>query len=367
MKGGIIRLRQKIEGLSDIKVRHLLGTMVSGLTHGEGNNPALVVGPLLAYAWLLEEREHYTLATDVLQTVAAVIDSVDGSMDYELAVTVHRRIGDLFHRNRLFDDAETSYARARVLAEAMNNQALALDARIHLAGLQCTRGNLGDADTALATVIEEASRAQLSRVEAFARRTRGAAIYRRKRPGDALREYYAAFVIAPDDLQREWLLGDIAACVTLLGLRDTARLVHQVLAKTSHSLAVQSLALVNLLEIYVLDDNQVAFHALRKVLQQRDLARDLRLYVLLFEARAAEQWQGVEAAIAAYTVLVEQAQLTGVHDLEFEALEALKLLQRQHEHVAAHLSASTPPPDTEWRDVTEAIEAACRLRLQTVG
>lgn len=364
---GIQLLKQHISETQDDAARYLLSAMLGNLLRSRSSDPGLIVGPFLAYAWLLEERTYFALAADVLQTIVEIVDPPTGPAHQQLAAIVHRRNGDLFHRHRQFDLAETHYKRELALANAIGDQALALDARTRLAAVQTTRGNLGQAETDLSAIIEEAERARELRVEAYARRARGSTMQRRGRTGDALREFYAAFLIAPDDFEREWLLGDIASCAAELGLLDTARIIHQTLARTAHTPAAQSLALVNLLEIAVWTDDQETFRALWQELLERDLARDLQLHALLYAAKGAERWQGAEAARTAYTALVDQARQAGVHDVEFIALEALKSLQSKSGQATGSLPTIRSAAATEWGDIAAAIETACRARLLTTA
>lgn len=362
---GVTLLKEHLAKTEDDTVKHLLGTILSDLLHPKTNDPALILGPFLAYAWTLEERLYFELAADVLQTVVDVVDPPSGPIDQEWAIIAHRRAGDLFHRHRQFDSAETSYNRARLLAESAGDHQRSLDIQTRLAGVQESRGNLGNAESMLAAIIDEAQSKHLTRTESFARRARATTMLRRNRTGDALSEFYAAFVIAPDDLEREWLLGGIAGCASLLGLRDTARLIHQALAKTAHNQAAQSTALVNLLEIAVWDDDQETFQKIWQDLLQRDLARDLKLHASLFSARGVEQWEGSDAAEKAYAVLAEEARQVGVHDIEFAALEALDRLHNRRGQANVNLPTSMPTLQPEWKDIAASIEADCRLRLLT--
>jgi tetratricopeptide (TPR) repeat protein len=369
---GIARMRQMIDEIANPEARHLLGTAVSVLIQAEGGNPSLVVGPLLAYARCLEEAGRVTLAEDVLNTVLEAINAPHGVRDLRLAVAIYHRLGSIALSTKRLDDADASYSRALFLCENLHDLSVELEIRIRLAQVYISRGNLGDAVPVLTTIIDRAQSAALQRIEALGRRVRGAVMQRQGHVGSALREYYLAYTQTSDELEKEYLFGDIATCASELGLRSTARVVHTTLARTAFGEETRSRALINLLEISVWDGDQETFNRLWKELLERKLPTYLHAFAQLYHASGIERWQSRQMAIEAYESVAEYAARTGHHHTEFLALEAAKRLQGSQEQLAvtatpaAALTSEDSIP-SQWNDVTEAIEALCNLKLQTFG
>ena len=364
---GAIRIRLLIEKVPNLAVRHIFRTIVSVMTHWDGGSITSVVAPFVSYAWLLEERERFVLAADVLKTAVEIVDPLRGTIDRGFAARLYRRLGDIALRQRQFDQADEYYEDTLRVATAGGEYDLALDARIRRATVQLTRGDLGDAEVVLTAIIKRAREVHLPRAESYGRRVRGAVMQRRGRAGEALCEFYKAYTLAPDDLEREWLLGDIAVCALDLGLRDVARTIHQALAKTAHTPAAKSLALVNLLEIAVFDNDPATFRAIWLELQHQELPRDQALYAALYRAKGIEWWHGSETAKIAYAELATRAQLAGAHHVEFQAMDALQRLEQGQGHnettPAEVLFPRSMPFNPTWGKVAEAVEEACQLRL----
>src|SRR5580704_6439363 len=54
---GHVRLKHMIAEIENRQAKYLLGTMLSTIVHWNAADPAVLVGPFLAYAWLLEDRD----------------------------------------------------------------------------------------------------------------------------------------------------------------------------------------------------------------------------------------------------------------------------------------------------------------------
>ena len=369
-ESGIERMRGMIDEVKNPEIRALLGTAVTVLMEAEGGDPVLVVGPLLAYARALEEAEQYTLAVDVLETVIEPLEHSKGPHALQLTSVTYRRLGTVLLRMERFDDAEERFRRAISYAEAVHDVSLTLEARISQTRVWIARGNLGDVEAALTLVIDQAQAVNLQRIDALARRVRGTALQKQGRHDQALREFHRAYAYAPDELEREFLLGDMAACAAELGLRSTARILHQTLARTALNKVARSIARVNLLEIAVWDGDQTVFHTLWNALQQEQVPNDIGMYACLYHAQGIERWETTDAAISAYRLVAEQAARAGTHQVEFLALEAVERLQSR----TANQKVSTPislgfedAAKLGWQDVTQAIEEICSLRLDALN
>ena len=364
---GIGRMQGLIEEIENPEIRYLLGTAVRVLMEAEGGRPSLVVGPLLAYARYLDEEGRDVLAIDVLHTVAEAVNPPDGAGDFRLAAQIYLRIGALAIRSRQFDVAEANHKTAIGLGELLDDRAIVLEANIAQAMVTTMRGNLGEAEASLTALIQQARSAGIPWLEARGRHIRGSAIQRRGRAGEALRDFYAAYPIAPNELMREMLLNDMAACAAELGLWRTARIVHRTLAQTAQSEAARSAALINLLEVAIWDKDQAAFQAAWRQLGQCKIPGDLQLHAEWYYAQGIEYWEEHQVAVEAYTNVVKRAKEVGVHEIEFRALQALDRLQSADSQPPVQTEPTSPVSTSEWQDVAEAIEAICELKMHAAS
>jgi len=360
-------MRDKIAAVQNHSARYLFGSVV-GLMYRSDGDPEDVTAPLLAYAWLLEEREQYTLATDLLWTVARALEPARGPgrrmVGYPLAATIERRLGDLALRRGDLDAAESHYQQQLTFARFGGDKAMILHARTLIVRVQQTRGNLGTADSALGTIIADAAEGDDARAEAYARRIRGSVRHRQGRYEEALADHFRAYTIAPEWVEREWLLVDIAACCFDLGHLALARLAFISLAKTAHNAPARSLALINLLEMAVLEDDRTSFDVLVRQLNGLEMPIEQQLYRDLYQAGGIALWEGAEAGRAAYDALVVRARQVGQHAFEFRAIEAAGKLDRPVEVVEP---AAEPSGSATWESLSKAIEAECYSRLEAVG
>src|SRR5580704_8052946 len=84
-----------VNEVQDMGIQHLFKKMLHMLDEWKGHHPTRVVGPMIAYAWLLEERELYQLAEDVMTTVADAVQPVSGPVHHPRAIEVQRKLGQL--------------------------------------------------------------------------------------------------------------------------------------------------------------------------------------------------------------------------------------------------------------------------------
>jgi hypothetical protein len=167
----------------------------------------------------------------------------------------------------------------------------------------------------------------------------------RGRHVEALQDFFTALQMAYDRTQYEVILGDLAACAAEAGYRATARNAHAALAKSAHAPLVRSAALVNLLELTVLDDDREGFAQVQRdiaefVTTYNGMPADHAVHSALYQAYGAERFESRAAAIAAYQNAATQARTAGIHQVEFLAEQRLAALNASSEPLGAPIVAA---------------------------
>lgn len=371
---GLAALRARLRSSEDVEphVRHLLLTTVNALIDAETTDPAPVSAPLLAYGTYLESVGRVSLAAHVYHTVATAMDEnyLSDPVSTASAFVQH---GYAARRSGEYGAAMTSYARAIAIANKINDLAIAVRAQTGLANIAKTRGDLDaaeelldrtviDADTALATrTFSQPAREALTQASCLARQSRGSVREARGRYIEAIQDFFTALQMAFDRPQYEVILGDLAACAAGAGYRATARDAQLVLAKTAHAPIVRSAALVNLLELSVLDDDRAAFTKARADLHafteaNKGIPAEHRVYAALYNAYGIERFDSRDAALSAYREAINSARSAGIQHAEALAEQRLMALLSAPGTPSVPVVAppSQPLPET-LRDVANAI------------
>ncbi|HXC25891.1 MAG TPA: hypothetical protein VNU46_08245 [Gemmatimonadaceae bacterium] len=315
-RDAVLRLRQQIETIPDsaFEVRSLLGTVLDVLGRAKPTDIVGAVGPLLAYGAYLDSRNQYRLGQHVLSIVTETLDSPVGSTDLFSVAVAYLEYGRFAHRLGEVNDAEFYYARGLTIATQSGDDDLKLYAKICLGRLRLNRGDFVGAESLLDTVIAEARRNDLPSVEACALQLRGSLLLHSKRPVDAIRDFSIAYSLTPNRSLRELLLGDLAACATVLGLWQAACAIQEKLARTAHDRIARAYALVNLVELAILRGDHDQYRARWQQVQAYPLATMpplLNLYAQFYAANGVERFESVSAALATYRTLSTRAKELG--------------------------------------------------------
>jgi len=340
--------------------RRVLETALQLLINASGTDPDPVVGPLLAYAAILETRNAWGPAADVYQTVAYGLTDFHGNrQDLASIALVRLREGQCWRNAQEYEHAVAAYEAAGMLAEIAKNDVLRLQGRLGLANVARVRGALPVAETALDEILEDAERCSLL-VAALLRpavlHSRGVVRLARGRYDEALADLYAAYCDTSDLLERELVLADLGACASVACYRDTARNALEVIALTAHRPLARQFALVNLLEIAVLDENQLAFERWRSALVLAECIPLAQAHAKLYLARGVERFQGQDQALSAFQEAAHYAATAGIHQVEFEALGDIDRLKQA---AMAPITAATPLPPS----LSYVGEALAELRV----
>lgn len=363
---GLAALRARLRSSEDVEphVRHLLLTAVNALIDAETTDPAPVSAPLLAYGAYLESIGRIGLAAHVYHTVATAMDENYRSdpMSTASALVQHgyaaRRVGE-------FHAAAASYTRAIDIANKIHEPAIAFRAQTGLANIAKARGDLDSAeilldrtvigaDTALSTgTYTTAERESLAQASCLARQTRGAVRQARGRFVEAIQDLFTALQMAFDRTQYEAILSDLAGCAAEAGYRTLARDAYAALAKSAQSALIRSTALVNLLELTVLDHDQAGFAKTRDEIERfansdSGMLAEHAAYAALYRAYGVERFESRDAALAAYRDAATYAKSSGIRDIESLAEQRLATLGAASGPLGLPL---TGPPAQELPDV----------------
>ena len=351
-------LQARLESGVDVspQVQSILLSAVQTMIDAPGTDPALVTGPLLAYAKYLELAGRLELAEHVYETILEALDSPSGCANPLLAASVFKQYGIVARLSGHFDVSCNAYRRAIILAEQANAIELAMGSRVGMASTLAAWGNLPDAETLLDQVIVDTASPDLVKARSWALHARGVTRTSRARFVDAMKDLFAAHELTEDLDARELILGDIAACAGAAGYRMMARDAYRVLAYTGRTPTVRATGLVNLLEIAVYDGDLHEFERVKRHLgmhkRKYALPAEHAMHAALYTAYSAERFGTRDNAITAYREVIAQSHNLGVHQIEFKAEASLSSF------LAGRAATVTPPvhePPDSLRSLVEVI------------
>jgi tetratricopeptide (TPR) repeat protein len=349
-------LRTQVSSTHDVEphVRHMLLAVINTIAELAYPDATQIAGPCMAYGAYLETVGRLPLATDVYKTMAEALDpampqerSAHTSVAVDIASATAAAAARVQHgyaarRVGEFTAARLSYERAITIGSEIGDHAVVLRARVGLAMVHKTRGEVAQAEALLDQTLIEASvllaaesiattlRDEVNRIVWLAQQARGSVRQARGRYVDAIGDYFTALMGAHDRAHHELLLGDLAACAVEAGYRKTARDAYATLARRAHAPVVRSSALVHLLELVVLDGDRLAFEDVRAELKTFEatygMPAEHAAYAVLYEAYGAEQFKSRAAAKTALRTAAGRARALGVHAVARRAEIRLRAL-----------------------------------------
>jgi hypothetical protein len=234
-----------------------------------------VAAPLLAYAHALQFSSEWSLASQVYLAVwnACGPHSIQaqGDGDIESASVAALRLGACYRMIGEEERATTAYEAAVALSKQMGDLRTVFLARLGLAKLIQDRGNLPVADSCMASVVAEATTAQLPDIRACALHERAVVAYHRAQYRNAIEWGFESWVLESDATERQRVLVDLAVALLAAGHRDVARAAHRMLAHEGAEPWTRWVALLNLLEISTLDRDEAEYLHVRQTLRSIEL------------------------------------------------------------------------------------------------
>jgi tetratricopeptide (TPR) repeat protein len=319
-----------------------------------------VCAALLGYGQALDYEASWGLATDVFSTVAQLARP---ERNARLAVEAHVAVGGAARRNGEWEISARAYSQAAYLADTLGDRPGVLNVQIGIANTYLAKGNHPQAETILDDVIVQARDQALPEIQGRALHSRAALASRRGEHAEALKLAYDALNLIEKAADRDVVLGDIAAMFVQLGIRDSARDAHLVLASTAQSKVARWSATLNLMELASLDGIEDVFDGYARELSQAPMGAWIRSHYLLFLGEGLSRFGRQETAIEALEEAVRFAEANQIHQTAFKAQDALSEVRS-----AARTAPNfTPPPSWLPDDVGSVVRAISELRKKAVA
>src|ERR1700687_5777004 len=225
-------VRTAIEQMSDGDViRGVLTNLLEELTSHNTIDDAVCVA-LLAYGRSLDYEASWGLATDVFSTVAKVAKP---ERNARLAVEANVAVGGAARRNGDWETSARAYSQAAYIADTLGDHQGVLTVQVGIANTYLAKGNLPQAQFILDDVIVQARDQALREIEGVALHSRAALTTRGGEHAEGLKLAYEALSLISKPSEKDLVLGDIAGMFTALGMHDSARDAHLILAATAQT------------------------------------------------------------------------------------------------------------------------------------
>jgi tetratricopeptide (TPR) repeat protein len=280
----------------------------------------VVFTTLLAYGRSLDYDASWSLASDVFSTVVKLVKP---ERNARLAVEANVALGGAARRSGDWDTSARAYSQAAYIADTLGDRPGVLTVQIGIANTYLAKGNLPQAQTILDDVLVQARDHDLPAIQGDALHARAALLFRQGNPADGLTVAHEALGVITSSRSRDFVLEDIAAMFTELGLRDAARDAHLLLASTAESKLVRWSAALNLMELASLDGMEEAFDGYAHELAKAPTGPWVRSHYLLFLGEGFQRFGRQDAAIEALQEAVSFAQENQIHQIVFKAEAAL--------------------------------------------
>jgi tetratricopeptide (TPR) repeat protein len=263
-------VRRAVTDVDPGSVREILQHLYETLTSSWGGVARQIPVVLCAYAVILKADESWSCAIDVYLTLISVASMCDAN---DMVPAAYLDVGYCYRMiGGHLAEAEHAYGRAGATAAVRGDEYNALLSRIGLANVFVDRGNLPAAQDALDGVIADVearaagSPTVLMDVLARARHDRGHVAYRRQDLPRAVGCFYAAVCGYSDDARRNRALNDLGVAIAELGSPSAARDAYMVAYRRAREPYVRQTAMLNLMRLAFLRDEETVFERFRQEL-----------------------------------------------------------------------------------------------------
>jgi len=351
-------VRAAIEALTDgDPVRGVLTAVLEEVTkRGQIDEP--VYRSLVSYGRVLDYEANWGLATDVFSTVARLVRPEKYA---RLAVEANVAVGGAARRNGDWEISARAYSQAAYLADTLGDREGVLTVQVGIANTYLAKGNLPQAETILDDVIVQSRDQELSEVQGMALHSRAVVAQKRGNHAEGLKLAYEAFKLTTRPTERDQVLEDIAAIFTELGMRDSARDAHLIVAAIAQSKLVRWTATVNLLELASVDAMEDAFDTYASELASAKTGPWVRAHFLLFLGEGQHRLGRVAQAEETLREAITFSEHNQFHEIAFKAQSALVAVRSAPSAVSTFSAAPTWVPD----DVASVVRAVSELRKTT--
>jgi len=357
-----VGILEKIHALPDEHraEREVLVQIMSALCNSADTSLRSVSAPILAYGGVLENNGQWILASAVYTNIAEMLEARTPLDREECSVAsfAYRREAFSLRNAQDYAGAEIAYRRAIVLGEKAKDDQAHLQAKLGLAITARVRGNLPAAEEALNALLSECSTYDAKTIETVRPgllHARGALRHDRGQYTDALLDFFDAYQSSQDPDSKEMILANIGASAEEAGFPELARNALNIVVLTSRRHMARQLAIVNLIENAIVDDNEVAFTRLRNMWQPEYCDAHLNAYARLYVARGLERFSTREHAIEAFRDAASYAEKAEIHKAQFEALHDLERLERDISEDTHKMSRASHPLPEVLQPLTQAL------------
>ncbi len=353
-------VRTAIEAMSEgDPVRGVLTCVVEEITTRNKIDDT-VCSALMGYGRALDYEASWGLATDVFSTVAMLAKP---ERNARLAVEANTAVGGAARRNGDWETSARAYSQAAYLADTLGDRPGVLGVQVGIANTYLAKGNLPQAETILDDVIVQARDQEFPEIQSLALHSRASLAHRRGEHAEGLKLAHEAFSLAVKAGDRDFILEDIAALFTELGLRDSARDAHSILATTAQSKLVQWTATLNLMELASIEGLPDAFDSYAHELSRAPMGPWIRSHYLLFLGEGLSRFGRQDAAVEALKEAQSFAESNQIHQVAFKAQDALAEVRSAPRAVPSF----TPSPAWLADDVGAVVRAISELRKKAVA
>ena len=305
-------------------VRTLLARLLD-LADGDTPPAPTAIGPhLMAYAQSLEFNAEWGLASDVYQCLSEIMPV---ESDAELVMDACMRLGYTARMRTEWEVATAALDRAARLAAAHGDAPRLLRVRMANANVALDRGNIPLAEDIIAETVALSASVD-SGLHAEALQVRGVvAVHRRDFP-TAVAFFHRALLGTTSQLAHDRILLDLGAASMDMGARTVARDALLILAVTAQARNTRWIAVVNLLELAVLERNELAFEQYRRELDGELLSPRLAAAFAFYEGQGHAAFGRLELARGAYERACAIAREHSLNKYLYDAEDALAALSR---------------------------------------
>jgi tetratricopeptide (TPR) repeat protein len=341
---------------ADRAERPLLATVLDRIRDARDGRPGALVGPVFAYARVLDRRSAWALAIDVYGLLWESYVGRDrvGPVDDEIGQSVAQYLGAC---HRMLGDharATQAYAAAGALADARGDAVGTLRARLGRAKLLASAGDLEAAERALLAIVDLAATAQLAEVRAHAWHDLATIAHQARRLTAAIEYAYESWVATSEPGERQRVLVTLATLLLDAGYPDTAREANALLAETASEPFVRWSATVNLVELAAIERREIDFARYRRLLAGVELPPTLAGEYHLYVARGHAVFGQPTLAAAAAARAVAVAERHALTDL----LARVRALGATPERPPAPAAPAAAPRPLAVRRVADALHGA---------
>ena len=256
------------EFLNDIypqtpEVTHLRELVRVAGTALETNDRRLLLPPMMAFAFWLEQELRLAEALDVLNTALRLSDGRDG----EEEVAAYLQYARVLRMQGDFEDARESYAHSGSIAARIGDKHSVLLSQIGHGVVLQKVGNLPGSERILREVIVEAERTGDHDAEARARHDLSVTLYFAGRISEGAHLTFRAFELYEQSILRFRALSDTGVFLKELGHYSEAKKAFLIVLGSNPPRDVRARTVTELLDLGALTDDRVSFERWR-----RDLA-----------------------------------------------------------------------------------------------